>query len=216
MPAQLILPLEANNAMRRADFVVAPGNEKALAFLDSFPGWPAPAAVLYGPSASGKTHMARVWAEHAGAALYDAHTLDIMPPGPAVIEDVDSAPGFTHERALFAALEEGAPLLLTGRAAPALWPVQLPDLASRLRALVAFELGAPDEALLLALAVKLFADRQVAVPESVVIGLVHGLERSPAAIRDFIVRADARALGAHRPINLQLIRELMAEPADPS
>jgi chromosomal replication initiation ATPase DnaA len=87
----------------------------------------------------------------------------------------------------------------------------MPDLASRFGALVAFELGQADEGLLMALAVKLFADRQVTVPEAVVTGLLRGLERSPAAVRDFIARADREALSRQKPINLQLIRELMAE-----
>ncbi len=133
-------------------------------------------------------------------------------PVPAVVENCDSVTGDAPRAgALFAMLERGAPLLLTGRAVPAAWPAALPDLASRFRALVAFELGGADEALLMALAVKLFADRQVQVPEAVVTELVQQLERSPAAIRDFIARADATALSRQKPINLQLIRGLMAD-----
>ena len=210
MASQLVLPLEPNNAMTRADFIVAPGNARALAFLDSFPDWPAPAIALVGPSASGKTHLARIWAERAGAALLDARSLRESVSGPAVVENIDSAPTFAHEAALFALLEQGAPLLLTGRGGPATWPVSLPDLASRFKALLSFTLGASDEALLMALAVKLFADRQIAVPEGVVTHLVQTLERSPAALRDFIQRADALALAEKRPVNIQLIRGLMA------
>jgi chromosomal replication initiation ATPase DnaA len=210
MAAQLVLPLEPNNAMTRADFIVAPGNVRALAFLDSFPDGVSSAAALCGPSASGKTHLARIWAERTGALLLDARTLRGTAAGPAVVENIDSAPTFAHEPALFAMLEQGTPLLLTGRSAPASWPVSLPDLASRFRALLAFELGASDEALLMALAVKLFADRQLTVPESVVTHLVRTLERSPAALRDFIQRADAAALAEKKPVNLQLIRSLMA------
>ncbi len=77
--------------------------------------------------------------------------------------------------------------------------------------MLSFELGASDEALLMALAVKLFADRQIAVPEGVVTHLVRTLERSPAALRDFIQRADAQALAEKKPVNLQLIRALMAD-----
>ncbi|HWY61264.1 MAG TPA: hypothetical protein VNW15_05135 [Rhizomicrobium sp.] len=209
MAAQLVLPLEPNNAMTRADFIIAPGNARALAFLESFPDWASPAAALSGPSASGKTHLARVWAQRTGAALLDARSLRAVLAGPAVVENIDSAPTFAHEPALFAMLEQGAPLLLTGRTAPRSWPVSLPDLASRFQALLAFELGAPDEALLMALAVKLFADRQLAVPESVVTHLVRTLERSPAALRDFIAKADAAALASKKPVNLQLIRGLM-------
>jgi chromosomal replication initiation ATPase DnaA len=210
VPAQLVLPLEPGNAMTRAEFIVAPGNARALSFLDAYPDWPAPMLALHGPSASGKTHLARIWAERAGAALLDARSLRDPAAGPAVIENIDSAPTFAHEPALFAMLEKGAPLLLTGRAAPSLWPVSLPDLASRFQALLTFELGASDEALLMALAVKLFADRQIVVPEAVVTHLVRTLERSPAALRDFIQRADAQALAEKKPINLQLIRGLMA------
>ena len=196
--------------MTRAEFIVAPGNARALAFLDSFPDWPAPALALTGPSASGKTHLARIWAQRSGAMLLDARSLRDPVSGPAVVENIDSAPTFAHETALFAMLEQGAHLLLTGRAAPSLWPVSLPDLASRFQALLAFELGASDEALLMALAVKLFADRQIVVPEGVVTHLVRTLERSPAALRDFIQRADAQALAEKKPVNLQLIRGLMA------
>ena len=63
MAAQLVLPLEPRSAQGRADFLVAPVNERAVAFVDSYPGWPAPAAVLYGPAASGKSHLAAVWAQ---------------------------------------------------------------------------------------------------------------------------------------------------------
>ena len=210
MMRQLVLPLEPGNAMTRGDFIVAPGNARALAFLDSFPDWPVTAAALYGPSASGKTHLARIWAERASAALLDARNLREPVSGPAVVENIDSAVTFAHEPALFAMLEQGTPLLLTGRDKPAAWPVSLPDLASRFRALLAFELGAPDEALLMTLAVKLFADRQLNIPESVVTHLVRTLERSPAAVRDFIQRADAQALAEKKPVNLQLIRGLMA------
>ena len=208
-PAQLVLPLPSNNAMTRAEFVVAASNARAFSFLESFPDWPAPAAALYGPSASGKTHLARIWATRAGAALLDARDLREAVVKPAVVENIDSAPGFAHEPALFAMLEQGTPLLLTGREAPSRWPVALPDLGSRFSALLAFELGAPDEALLMALAVKLFADRQVMVPESVVTHLVRTLERSPAALRDFIQRADTLALEEKRPVNLKLIQSLM-------
>ncbi len=211
MVSQLILPLEPGNAMTRGDFIVAPGNEAALTFLDRFPDWPSSAAALFGPSASGKTHLARVWAEKSGAALLDARQLREPVFGPAVVENVDSAATFAHERALFAMLEQGDPLLLTGRGAPASWPVSLPDLKSRFEALLAFELGASDETLLMTLAVKLFADRQLVVPESVVTHLVRTLERSPAALRDFIRAADDRALAEKKPINLQLIRGLMAD-----
>ncbi len=80
--------------MTRAEFIVAPGNAPALAFLDSFPDWPVSAAALTGPSASGKTHLARIWAQRSGAALLDARSLRDAVSGPVVVENIDSAPTF--------------------------------------------------------------------------------------------------------------------------
>jgi len=212
---QFVLPIPPRDNLTRADFLAAPGNARALAFLDSFPAWPAPAAALYGPSASGKSHLVRIWAAQAGAAVLRAADLAEAPAaalsGPVAVEDVDAAPGLAHEAALFALLERGDPLLLTGRAPPVEWRVGLPDLASRYAALLAFGLGAPDDELLARLAAKLFADRQLAVPEAVVRLMVERLARDPSAIRDFVARADARALSEKRPINQGLIRELLAE-----
>ena len=208
---QLVLPLETRSALGRSDFIVVPANERAVAFLDSYPSWTAPAAALYGPPASGKSHLAAVWAQSSGARIMEAADLqDGIPDGPLVVENI--APGVA-EAPLFALLERGAPLLLTAQAPPSEWPhsfnLSLPDLVSRLRALLAFPLWAPDDALLMGLAVKLFADRQLAVPESVVSHMIRSLERSPGAIRDFVARADAAALAAKRPINTNLINDLL-------
>jgi chromosomal replication initiation ATPase DnaA len=215
---QLVLPLETRSAQGRADFIVAPGNERAVAFIDSYPNWPAPAAALYGPPASGKSHLAAVWADKAGAKIVEAQSLRIeIPEGALVVENVGPA---APEAPLFALLERGAPLLLTAQVPPAEWPrafdFSLPDLASRLRALLAFALWAPDDALLMGLAVKLFADRQLQVPESVVTHMIRGLDRSPGAIRDFVAQADAVALAEKRPINISLIKDLLAGPPAPS
>ena len=210
---QLVLPLETRSAFGRADFIVVAANQQAVAFIDSWPGWPAAAAALYGPPASGKSHLAAVWAARSGAVVLEAAALEAgVPDGPLVVENVGPA---TAEAPLFALLERGAPLLLTAQIAPAEWPFALPDLKSRAKALLAFPLWAPDEALLMGLAVKLFADRQVQVPESVVRHMIGALERSPSAIRDFVARADAAAFSAGRPITLSLIKDLMTNPGSP-
>jgi len=207
---QLVLPLQVRSATGRADFIVAACNQAAVTFVDSFPDWPAPAAVLHGPPASGKSHLAAVWAGKANAEIIAAASLDAnVPDGALVVEDVGAG---VAEAPLFALIERGAPLLITSQQPPAAWPVALPDLVSRARALLHFALWAPDDALLMGLAVKLFADRQVQVPENVVTAMIAGLERSPAAIRDFVARADAAALAAKKPITLSLIRDLLARP----
>ena len=87
----------------------------------------------------------------------------------------------------------------------------MPDLESRYRSLLAFALWQPDDALLEALARKLFADRQLNAPDAVIAEMLNSLERAPGAVRDFVARADAKALAERRPVNLALVRDLLRE-----
>jgi chromosomal replication initiation ATPase DnaA len=212
MAKQIPLPLEPTAHFGREDFLVGPGNREALAFLDSWPAWPAPAAALYGPPGSGKTHLAHVWAARAGARIIEASALSDreIPLGALAVENTGASLTDAAERTLFALLERGEPLLVTGREPPARWPARLPDLVSRLNALLAFPLWAPDDDLLEALAKKLFSDRQLTVPPAVAAQMVQTLERSPAAIRDFVARADREAMARKCRIGLSLVRELLA------
>jgi chromosomal replication initiation ATPase DnaA len=213
--SQLPLPLRIEPSLGREDFIVAAGNEDAVRFLDTYPNWPAPAAVLYGPSGSGKSHLVSVWARSAEARIVDAAALDgrfvraLGPDTAVAVENVDSADTAARDDALFALINRHAPLLLTGREPPGNWHAGLPDLSSRFKALLAFALWSPDDALLEALARKLFADRQLKVPDGVVTRMVLSLERAPGAIRDFVARADAKALAEKRPVTLGLIRDLL-------
>lgn len=220
MASQLILPLNQRSKLTRADFVVAPGNAQAVGFVDSWPDWPAPAAALYGPPGSGKSHLASVWLAATGGSLLPAEALAETVPatlsgrGAVVVEDVDlTTPSEARDRVLFALIEGATPempLLLTGHEPPSGWAVALPDLASRFAALLAFPLWEPDEGLLAGLARKLFTDRQLAVPDPVIERMIRSLERTPAAIRDFVAKADEKALAESRPVNLALVRELVA------
>jgi chromosomal replication initiation ATPase DnaA len=215
MPSQIPLPLPTPARLGRADFIVGPGNSAAVTYIDAWPSWQGPAVGLFGPTGSGKSHLAGVWAERAGADTIQAAALTeaiLARRTPLAIENVDSTP-LPHEAeaALFALLERGQNLLLTGRELAGEWPARLPDLKSRFRALLAFPIWAPDDALLAALAKKLFADRQLAVPDAVVEHMIRSLERAPGAIRDFVARADAAALAIKRPITLSLVRELLGK-----
>lgn len=217
MPQQLVLPLGTHNSHSRDDFIVAPANSQAVAFIDSWPHWTANVAALYGPPGSGKSHLASTW--KAEPQIVDADALSgsalarIDRAHAVVVEGVGSAttnPG--RDAAIFSLLESAspaAPVLLTGHEAPDMWPVTLPDLASRYTAMLAFPLWAPDDAMLATLAHKLFVDRQLAVPDAVVTRMLNTLERSPAAIRDFVARIDALSLAEKRPITTGLIQEML-------
>lgn len=206
--AQLVLPLESRPALGREDFIQGAGNREALALIDAWSDWPTPVAALHGPSGSGKSHLAAIWAARAGATIIDAIELgEAVPDGAVAIENADRC---GRDAAIFGLFERGTPVLFTARTQPSQWPCGLPDLKSRFSAMLSFELGAPDEDLLTALAAKLFADRQLSVPDQALVQIVRSLERSPSAIRDFVARADAQALSEKRPVSMALIRATLA------
>lgn len=203
--------------MGRGDFIVGPANAQALAFLDAWPRWPVASAAIYGPPGSGKTHLASIWRSVSAARIVAACDIatNVPPRGPIIVEDVDSVPATpARDAALFTLLEGArpeAPVLLTAKEAPAVWACTLPDLASRLQALVSLPVWAPDDALLAALARKLLADRQLTVSDAVIARMIRSIERSPDSIREFIAKADARALSEMRPVSLGLVRAMLAE-----
>mgnify|MGYP001385550267 CR=1 FL=1 len=220
-PRQLALALPHRESFARDDFLEGPGNAAALALIDSWPDWPARAMLLVGPEGSGKSHLAAIWAAEAGARLTAAAALDArevpaaLATGALVVED--AVAGSFDERALFHLLnlarEEAAFVLITSRTVPAAMPVALRDLASRLRALPAVTLAAPDDALLRAVLVKLCADRQMTVDEGVVGYLAARIERSFAAARRTVERLDAEALRLARPVTRALAASVLREEA---
>jgi chromosomal replication initiation ATPase DnaA len=217
-PRQLALALDHAENYAREDFLSGPCNERPLRLIDCWPDWPANAIALVGPEGSGKTHLASIWAAAAGARVISAHAvgeIDLpaaLATGALVVEDAAAA---TDERALFhlvnLAREEKAFLLFTARTAPGAWPFAIADLRSRLRAMPAVTLKAPDDAMLRAVLVKLAADRQLALDEGVVRYLATHIERSFAAARAAMIALDNEALRQGRPPTRALAAELFRD-----
>jgi len=216
-PRQLAFALDHYTSFGREDFLEGPPNRGAVAMIERWPDWPDRLLFVIGPEGSGKSHLAAIWAGAAGARFLAARALGetnlphALSTGALVIENI--AAEAVDERAMFhlinLAREQGAFMLMTALAAPSGWALKVPDLASRLRALPTVELGAPDDALLRAVLVKLFADRQLAVDESLLTYLITRIDRSFAAAREAVERLDREALRLRRPITRALAAETL-------
>ena len=205
----------------RDDFVVASGNREALAWIDRWPDWPAPALALSGPSGSGKTHLGRIWAARAHAAVMEGVDLENKSvPDLVALASASSAIVIDHaerapERGLFHLYnlmrERSRHLLLISEMPPAHWKITLPDLASRLRAAPAVAVAPPDDELLGSIILKQLADRQLHAGPGVVQYLVSHMERSADAARRVVAALDQKALAEGREIGRGLAIDVLAE-----
>ena len=179
-PPQLPLPFPYQPSYAAGDFLRAASNEPALSWLDRPADWPGGRLALWGEPGCGKTHLLHVWTARVGGLLQPGAGLPEMPELPPLgglaIDDADRAPEEPLLHLLNAALEARLPVLLAAGQPPARWPVRLPDLASRLRAMTAVEIGPPEDSLLDALLLRLAAERQLDLPPA-----LQDLAAAPAA-----------------------------------
>ena len=217
---QLALDLAHAESFRRDDFFSDPSNQTALALIEAWPDWPDRIVAIVGPAGSGKSHLAAIWAERSGARILDAASLDAgevpraLVTGALVLEDL--APSQIDEPALFHLLnlarEDQAHVLITARRRLDLEGYAVADVASRLRAVPAVALEAPGDALLAAVLLKLFADRQLILDEDTVHYLLPRMGRSLASVRTLAAELDRAALSRGRRITRALAAELLREP----
>jgi chromosomal replication initiation ATPase DnaA len=211
-------------AFGRSDFLASDSNRAALGWIDRWPAWPSPALVLYGPPASGRTHLAHLWCERAAARLVAGPALAALGlpllvaenAGRVAVDDADRAaePALLH---LYnACAEGGGSILVTAARPPGPWRIGLADLRSRLRAAATIGIAMPDDALLGAVLVKHFADRQLRVGPELIAYLIGRIERSFAAAAAVVAALDEAALAGHQPIAIPLARRVVDQFLPPT
>jgi len=216
-PAQLVLDLPHRQAYDAEDFLVSPANLAAVELIDAWPEWPHWAAIVLGPTGCGKSHLANVWRARSGAEVVQADNVDdgtvacLKSTGALVVEDIDL--GVANQAILFhllnVARQDKSTLLLTSAKAPGTLAIELPDLRSRLRALPVVQIDPPDEPLLRAVLVKLFADRQLTVDPAVISYIALRMERSMKAAGEIVDKLDKLALSMRRKISRQLAQSAL-------
>jgi chromosomal replication initiation ATPase DnaA len=190
--------------------------------VERWPDWPDTVLLLHGPRGSGKSHLSAIWAATAHAWTMDAFevTRDKVPHlvsgGALVIEDPDRSE--RDEAALFHLLnlarEKRAFVLMTCSTPPDRWGLRTPDLLSRLRLATSVAVEAPDDALLKAVLVKLFVDRQLVVDTSVVDYIAVRIERSLGKAAELVTLLDREALSRGRRVSRAIAAELIGAIQD--
>lgn len=214
---QLALAFVHAQRPRVGAFLRAPSNEDAIIWLERSSAWPHGRLAIWGEEGCGKTHLLTDWAARTGArtlhgmGLPEFGEMAEFARGALAIDDADGVRAeATLLHLLNIAAEARLPVLLAARIPPARWRVQLPDLASRLRAITAVRIGAPDEALLRVLLARLFLERGHRVAQTTQDWLLTHLPRSPRALRLAVDLLDHASVARPGGITLPFARQVLA------
>ena len=219
---QLPLLIPGTPCHDAASFLHGESNAAARAWLDRTESWPDRRLALWGAGARGKTHLLRIWCARTGADYLEGAALTGFPALPSArgvaVDDADRADESALLHLLNAARDVdcpgecpvggpvggpvgcpgGCPVLLAASAPPARWTVALPDLASRLRAMTAVEIAAPDDDLLRRLLLRLLTEHRLSAEPALHEWLLTRLPRNPEALRAAVARLDHDALVSRR------------------
>ncbi len=214
--SQIPLEFPVRTALGVEDFMIAPCNEEAVAWLDRWPMWEMPALCLYGPAGSGKTHLLNMWADVSGATIIQGGELtsEIVPEllGNGRGLAIDNAEE-CDETSLFhlynLAKETDLKLLIASKEPPSYWGIELKDLMSRLKACPSVGLQYPDEDMLAGLMMKQFMDRNLPLSPEILTFVLPRLERSFEAVQKFVKLMDLRSLAERRKLTVPFASKIL-------
>jgi chromosomal replication initiation ATPase DnaA len=216
-PEQLALELGHSTSFAREDFLCTDGNRLAYDHLLSFPDWPGPLTLITGPAKSGKSHLAAIWAAHAGALRPEPKKVEQWARAggktPLVLEDIDRVKLGEHGlfHLLNQSIREQRPLLMTARNPIRAWPFKTNDVKSRARLAAHFSVAAADDTLLAQMFIKIFSDRQIEVEAKTISYVVARMERSPQEVVLLAELMDRIAIARGKPVTRTIAAAALKE-----
>jgi chromosomal replication initiation ATPase DnaA len=210
MTRQLPLDLDATDRWSRDNFVADAALNAVLDIVLKPQGWIAPHLVLLGAEGSGKSHVGHMFATgNDGIFLSAAETFSLevgaLEERPYIIDDAEAASQPVLFHLSNHATRTGQPLLLLTTTQPRAWPIEVPDLASRLYAMRVVTIPEPDESLLRDILMRLFARRAISPSPDAVDYVMLRIDRSVGAVQKTVTELEYYAGG--RPFNRALARD---------
>ncbi len=207
---QMRLPLQRDLPDGAEGFVVSDCNRAAVEALADWPSLIGGVMAICGPAGCGKSRLGQIWAERVGAAALHGAEATLIDPAelegrPVLLDPAMDADDETLFHLINLTQATGGTLLLVSRPAPSAWDVALPDLRSRLDAVISVAMEAPDDAVLSAMLEARFAERGIRPQKDVIPYLLRRIDRSAAAATEVVERLDA----LHRPVTRALAREVV-------
>ena len=190
---QIALPLDWPQVGEEQRFILSDANRAAFDHFRGWSLWPVKATILAGPRRSGRSLLARNFIARVGGRLFDQ------------AESHD-------EEELFHAWNQAqdtgrAVVMITNCEAP--WPVNLPDLRTRLAVTPVTRILEPDDILFAALIDLLFADRGLHIPAEAVKFITQRVHRDYLTAERVVEAIDRHAFAERARLTLPTIRRAL-------
>ena len=207
---QMRLPLQSDLPDGAEGFVVSDCNRAAVEAVADWPNLIGGVMAICGPAGCGKSRLGQIWAERVGAVAIHGGEAAVIDPmelegQPVLLDRAMDADDETLFHLINLAQSPGGAMLMLSRPAPSAWHATLPDLRSRLNAVISIPMEAPDDLVLAAMLEARFAERGIRPPKDVIPYLVRRIDRSAEAAATIVERLDA----LHRPVTRALAREAL-------
>ena len=216
MSDQLILKFPSHQAYKKEDFYVSPSNQEAYDFINSWPKWIKRTVNIFGPSGSGKSHLASILKSKTSCLqietkrLSDEIFFQFKTKEVLIIENLD---GKVSEKLLFSlwniALQDNKYLLITSKKPINTFQFKLRDLMSRVTSSLIIGINLPSDDLISVILAKNFSDKQITVEKKHIDYIVKRIDRSYEKISQFILTLDKYSLKKGSPFALKLIKEVL-------
>ena len=197
MNDQLILKFPSHQAYKKEDFYVSPSNHEAYDFINSWPKWIKRTANIFGPSGSGKSHLASILKNKTtclqieGKNLNDEIFSKLKVKEALIIEDLNEK---VPEKLLYSLwntiLQDNKYLLITSKKPINSFKFELRDLMSRVTSSLIIGINLPSDDLISVILAKNFSDKQIKVEKKHIDYIIKRLDRSYEKISQFILTLD--------------------------
>ena len=216
MSNQLILKFPEHRAYKKEDFYVSPSNEEAFDFISSWPKWIKRIVNIFGPTGSGKSHLASILKtktkclEILPEDLNEKIISEFKTKEALIIENFNEK---ISEELLFSlwniALQDNKYFLINSIKPINSYKFKLPDLISRIKSSLCIGIKLPSDDLISAIIAKNFSDKQIIVEEKHIDYILKRIDRSYEKISQFILTLDRYSLKKGSPFGLKLIKEVL-------
>ena len=216
MNDQLILRFPTHQVYKKEDFYVSPSNQEAYNFINSWPKWIKRTINIFGPSGSGKSHLASILESKTSCLQINSNELDektfsrFKIKEALIIENVDEK---ISEKLLFSlwniVQQDNKYLLITSKKPINSYKFKLRDLISRINSSLIIGINLPSDDLISVILAKNFSDKQIKVEKKHIDYIIKRIDRSYEKISQFILTLDKYSLKKGSPFSLKLIKEVI-------